>query len=373
MKKYLIILFILINFLTIEAFAADNIFSSQLAAVNADSIENDVPDSAREYVSDIGVTDGLDIKDSIVKIVNKAKADSGFSIAAAIRNTIGIFIVSVICAVMTSLFQSTEIDNLNTQNTINLAGALSITIMSLSNINSILTQCRSAISDIDVFSKSLLPAIAAATAISGSPVSGAARYTATMLFSTLLITAITNIILPSIYIYIIIVAVNAALSNDLLSKVAAFIKWITTSFLKLILTVFVAYLSISGVVAQTTDSFTLKTTKFALSGAIPVVGGIISDAADTVLSGASMLKNSIGIFGLVVIFAICIIPFISIGMQYISYKCIAAISSPICSKPLSNLIDSISDGFGMALGMLGTCAMLLFISIFTALIFVRTS
>ena len=42
---------------------------------------------------------------------------------------------------------------------------------------------------------------------------------------------------------------------------------------------------------------TLKTAKLAVSGAVPVVGGVISDATETMLSGAALLRGSIGISG----------------------------------------------------------------------------
>ena len=64
----------------------------------------------------------------------------------------------------------------------------------------------------------------------------------------------------------------------------------------------------------------MKVAKAAISGVVPVVGGIISDASETVLAGAGMLKNTIGVFGTLAILAACAYPFLQLGVQYLLYK-----------------------------------------------------
>ena len=46
------------------------------------------------------------------------------------------------------------------------------------------------------------------------------------------------------------------------------------------------YLTASGAIAGSADAAAVKAAKMTISRAIPVVGGILSDAAETVLAGA---------------------------------------------------------------------------------------
>ena len=121
-----------------------------------------------------------------------------------------------------------------------------------------------------------------------------ARQLATMLFSDILITLINRLLLPLVYTYIAACVAYAAVGNEGLKRIAGTLKWVVTSILTVVLLVFVGYLTVSGVIAGSTDAVTVKAAKFTMSSLVPVVGGILSDAAETVLAGAGILKNAVG-------------------------------------------------------------------------------
>ena len=130
---------------------------------------------------------------------------------------------------------------------------------------------------------------------------------------------------------------------------------------------FVGYLSVSGVVAGTADAMTVKAAKFAISGAIPVVGGILSDAAETILASAGVLKGTVGVFGMLTILAICLLPLLQMAVHYLLYKVAAALSATVGSGPLCALVDQISGAFGLLLGMTGACCLLLLIALVSSI------
>ena len=49
----------------------------------------------------------------------------------------------------------------------------------------------------------------------------------------------------------------------------------------------------------------MKAAKFTISNMVPVVGGVISDTAETLLAGASVLRNAAGVFGMLAVIGIC--------------------------------------------------------------------
>ena len=217
------------------------------------------------------------------------------------------------------------------------------------------------------FSKLLLPTVTAAAAAAGSPGGAVARQLATMLFSDVLITLITQLLLPLVYAYIAACVAHAAVGNEGLKRIAGTLKWLVTAVLTTVLVVFVGYLTVSGVIAGTTDAVTVKAAKFTMSSLVPVVGGILSDAAETVLAGAGILKNAVGVFGMLAVLAMCVVPFLQLGIHYLAYKAAAALSATVSGGRVAGLIDQLGGAFGLVLGMTGSCALLLLISLVSAI------
>jgi stage III sporulation protein AE len=97
-----------------------------------------------------------------------------------------------------------------------------------------------------------------------------------------------------------------------------------------------------------------------------VVGGIIAEASETVLAGAGLLKNTIGVFGMLAILAVCVYPFLQLGIQYLLYKLTAFLAGAVGTPGLCKLIDGLGDAFGLVLGMTGACALLLLVSVLSS-------
>ena len=107
--------------------------------------------------------------------------------------------------------------------------------------------------------------------------------------------------------------------------------------------------------------------RMAMSRAIPVVGGILADTSESILVGAGLLKGTVGVAGLLVVLAICLTPFLRLAMQYLTYKATAALCATVNQSCLSRLIDAIGTAFGLVLGMTGAAAILLMISLVSAI------
>ena len=111
----------------------------------------------------------------------------------------------------------------------------------------------------------------------------------------------------------------------------------------------------------------MKAAKFAISGAVPVVGGILSDAAETVLASAGVLRGTVGVFGMVTVLGICLVPLLRLAVHYLAYKLVAALASALGSGPPCALVDRLSSAFGLVLGMMGASCLLLLITLVSCL------
>ena len=110
--------------------------------------------------------------------------------------------------------------------------------------------------------------------------------------------------------------------EEILKKLCGFVKWLSVWILKMILYVFTGYIGITGVVSGPTDAAALKAAKLTISGFVPIVGGILSDASEAVLVSAGVVKNAAGIYGILAIGAVCLGPFLKIGLHYLMLKAI---------------------------------------------------
>ena len=178
-----------------------------------------------------------------------------------------------------------------------MAGALAVTALSVSDMQTMIGLGRQTIEQMDGFAGLLLPVVAVLTAATGAATGAAVRQGATVLFSDLLIGAIDTLLVPIVYAYVAVCAAHAAVGNEGLKKLASVLKWVVTSLLTAVLLAFVGYLTASGAIAGSADAAAIKTAKMAISRAVPVVGGILADAAETVLVGAGVLRGTVGIIG----------------------------------------------------------------------------
>ena len=246
---------------------------------------------------------------------------------------------------------------------IRIVTAVVIGLLLLEPTNSLISLGTSAVTELSEYGKLMIPVMTAAVATQGGVTTSAVLYTGTIFFINLLTTFITRFIIPALYIYLCLCVANCALEHDMLKKVRDFIKWLMTWSLKWVLYIFTGYISITGVISGTVDASALKAAKIGISGAVPVVGSILSDAAETILVSTGVMKNAAGIYGIFAVLAVCVGPFAQIGAHYLLLKLTSAVTDLLGHKPSAKLIQNFSTGMGFALAMTGTVCMLLLISL----------
>ena len=360
--KRMILLFVLVLFaMSGQAYAmsGEEVLDAQAEALGLDELRR----AAQEYAPDVNWTQAPDLDEGLKDLLETGSESIGGIVKQALRSCVLLLSVVLLSGIAEGAMTGGSGKGLPT---ISVASALAVTAVAVTDANALIGMGGKVIEKMEVFSKVLLPTMAAVTAASGSPASAAAKQLATMLFSDVLMSLINRFLLPLVYAYIVVSTGYAALGNDGLKRIAGTIKWVVTSVLTAVLIAFVGYLSVSGVIAGTTDAIALKATKFTVSSVVPVVGGIISDAAETVLVGAGVLKNSVGVFGMLVVLGMCVVPFLQLGVHYLTYKIVAALSATAANSKVAGLIDSISGAFGLVLGMTGACTLLLLVSLVSA-------
>ena len=244
----------------------------------------------------------------------------------------------------------------------NLAGTLIVSLVLLQPAKSFIQLSTHTIGEISQYGKMLLPVMTGAMAAQGGVTKSAALYAGTAFFNMLLSSVISEILMPLVYVYICVSIAARAFPGQMLDELRKFLKWLMTWGLKTILYVFTGYMGITGIVSGCTDAAMLKATKLTISGMVPVVGGILSDASEAVLVSAGLVKNSTGIYGLLVIAALWIGPFLKIGIQYLCLKFTGGICHMVGTKTIGDVIGDFSETMGILLAMTGAMCLIVLIS-----------
>ena len=208
----------------------------------------------------------------------------------------------------------------------------------------------------------LMPVMASALAASGGVTASTALYVGTAAFDAVLSAAMTGLFVPMLKVYLALSIACRAVGEELLSKLRDLIRWCMEWVLKLTLYLFTGYMTITGVVSGTADAAAGKAAKIAISGAVPVVGGILSDATDAVLLSASVLGSGAGIWGILTVIAIFCAPAFGIGVRYLLLKVTGTVASSLGSGRSAALIGDFAGAMGLLLALVSTQAVLLLIS-----------
>ena len=177
---------------------------------------------------------------------------------------------------------------------------------------------------------------------------------------------IQTIIIPIVLIFTSLIVISKISDNVQIDKLSKFLKSGVVWFFGIILTIFVGVISLEGTLSSSVDGITAKTTKAVVSSAVPVVGKILGDAVDTVLGCGIILKNAVGLIGVIVVIGICIIPILKLGILTIAYKLMSAICEPIADKNITSLLDQIGEVYKIFLAILCSISVMLIVG--TALV-----
>ena len=310
----------------------------------------DAPSEAKAYLSE---TSGSFWRD-VWYIVKKAVSILNPSVSEAAGICVSVLVLVMLVSLLSSL------SGLSAK-TVELSGTIAISALLLSPSNALIRVGIQAVESISEYGKLLLPVMTAALAAEGGTVTSTALYTGTVLFNTLLTSGICKVLIPVLYAFVAISIAKSAMDEQVLANLQSFFKWLITWTLKISIYLFTGYLTITGVVSGTADASAVKAAKLAISGSVPVVGSIISDASEAILVSAGVMKNAVGSYGLLAILATWIGPFMQIGIQYLMLKITGAVSGVFGCKRLVALIDSFCVAMGFVVAMTCTiCLLLLF-------------
>ncbi len=161
----------------------------------------------------------------------------------------------------------------------------------------------------------------------------------------------SGVLLPLASTYMSIGIAATITDNDGLKNLASSIRTITTKAMVFFCTIFTALLSLQGVIAGAGDTISRRTLKLAVGSFVPVAGSLMSESVDTFMSGVGVIRSVAGVFGVIVIFYLIIIPILKTLSNYLLVKISAFVGDMIGTIRIRSLLTVVADGYGMILSI----------------------
>lgn len=146
------------------------------------------------------------------------------------------------------------------------------------------------------------------------------------------------------YVFNIVGNINPALK---LKKFSDFASSLTKWILGIVFTVFTAFLSVRGITASAYDGISYKTAKYAISKYIPIIGGYLSEGFNLIVAGSVLIKNAVGVTGLLLLGATIVVPIAKIAILILTLKLTAAILEPLAVSGFSEFVGGVAKSLSM--------------------------
>lgn len=316
-----------------------------------DEILNSLPDNEKSIFNGKGfveiVRDFISADDS--SIYNNFIPYALSIIFSNITSYIPYFAVIIALAVLYSLVGqvSTGDKNKSLSSVIHIVAFASIALIVLKLVFELLSTTSNTISIIESQMEIIFPIILTLITAIGNVVT-ASTFQPLLAVLTTGITKVFTIILIPIFIFSIVFGIVGNISKNV--RLEKFSKFFTSLFnwiVGIIFTIFIAFLTLHGLTVSSIDSISLKTAKFAIKSYIPLLGSYLSDGVGIIIASSVLIKNAVGVSGLVLLFAVVFSPIIRIVIIGLLLKLTSAILEPLCDKEVPNFLYAVSKSLNM--------------------------
>lgn len=201
-----------------------------------------------------------------------------------------------------------------------------------------------------------------------SLLAGAGAVATAGLFSPLMLMVVTGVgvlvkhcVLPLLLVGAALECVNYLTEQYKLRALAGLFKQCGMLLLGLMMMLFLGLVTIQGVAGSVSDGLALRTAKFATANFVPVVGKVFSDAVELVMGASLLLKNAVGIFGVLTVGSLCLTPVLKLFSLTAVIKLTGALVEPMGDARMAKCLTSLGGYLLLVTGAVLTVALMFFL------------
>lgn len=282
-----------------EAYAVN--IDSYLDNSKKQEIYSALDEDAKELLYELGITD-IEINELFNVGFNRVIGSFFDLLSGSIKDKALTFMTILACMVIASIVNS--ISGSEKKKVNDLIGYSVLALVIFIPFISFLSIVKSLFSSVLVFMKLFIPVYAAIIAMSGKPTLALSFNTTVLALGEFIVYFVDNLYSPFTGMIFSLALVGGISDLFDCENIISAIKKGITFILGLAATLFSGLLSIKSVLASGTDSVGAKGIKFLIGTSVPVVGSSVNEALASIAAGLGLLKSTVGVFGIVALFAI---------------------------------------------------------------------
>lgn len=178
------------------------------------------------------------------------------------------------------------------------------------------------------FAGVLFPMYCISIAVVTGSVTAAGYYQGTVFLISFFELLARYCLLPLTRIYLLIAVASCMQKRPVFKRLLELIVSLFSWIKKTLLGVALALGAVQGILAPAIDGLK-RTAVIQSASVIPGLGNLIGGAWETVMGAGVVLKNSLGIAGMLFLLLIAFVPMLKLVLQYLIYRVLAAVTEPV--------------------------------------------
>lgn len=176
-------------------------------------------------------------------------------------------------------------------------------------------------------------------------------------------TVIYYVVFPLLFFSVVLSIVSSISDKYKVTQLAKLLQKSGIVVLSVMVTIFLGVLSVQGISGAVADGIGIRTAKYITGNFVPVIGKLFADASDTVIGASLLVKNAIGLAGVVILIMLCAFPAVKILTMALIYHVAAAVLQPLGDSPIVKTLTTIGKSLVYVFAALAAVGFLFFLAI----------
>lgn len=251
----------------------------------------------------------------------------------------------------------------NTGEIVHFVCYLTVVLIVVGRLFPIMSMARQAVQQMRTLMNAVFPIVLTVMTAAGGNMSSKLFRPVTAILAGSICEIIGGVVLP-LFLVVTVLSVVSHLSRAInLNKLIDFFKSIALWMNGICFTVFFAFLSVQGITAATYDGISVRAAKYAIGNSVPIVGGYLKEGFDLILGSLIIVKNAVGVCGLICIVAVAVFPVIEIALFGLGLKLTAGIAEPVGNSEITDFLTSVAKNLSMLTAAVLSVAFMFFLAL----------
>lgn len=269
--------------------------------------------------------------------------------------------IMAIMALLTNLSRSPE--------TVTLIGSSCVACLLAVPVVSLITRSFSVLEALSVFTSSFSGVFCAVVSASGGVVQGTSFLGLNIALNSVMTVILSGVSKPLANCMCALSFLSCFNIKTFSERMSDLFKKFYIFILGLLTTVFSGLSAIKTILGGSADNVAVKGIKFLVGRSLPIVGGIVSESYQSVMASLGLIKNTVGVFGILTV-VITVLPIITeLFIWCLSFNFISTVSEIFGCFKIENLILVFKDVIILLIATICFSAVLFIISCGFMLVF----